>query len=114
LKKFAVIAVIAMLVISGCALSALINPIIGTWENTTSVLTTKYDLNSDGTSLRTLTALGVGVVTTGIWSSDSTTLTMTWAGSTEDQVDYYAFNSDNSIMTLTPAGGGLVSEFTRQ
>jgi hypothetical protein len=61
-----------------------------------------------------VTLLGVGVVTTGIWSSDSTTLTITWAGSTEDQVDYYAFNSDNSIMTLTPAGGGLVSEFTRQ
>jgi len=114
LKKFAVIAVIAMLVISGCALTALINPIIGSWENTTIGITTEYDLNSDGTGLRTVTLLGVGVVTPGTWSSDSTTLTMTWSGSTEDQVAYYAFNGDNSIMTLTPAGGGLISEFTRQ
>ena len=113
MKKFAAIALVALFVISGCTLFPILNPIVGTWENTTLGITTNYDFNSDGTSLGTVTILSVGVATTGVWVSDSTTITMTWAGSSENQVDLYSFNSDNSIMTLTPSGGGVVREFIR-
>ncbi len=113
MKKFAAIALVALLIVTGCNLSSILNPIVGTWENTTLGITTNYDFNSDGTSLGTVTILSVGATTTGVWISDSTTLTMTWTGSSENQVDFYSFSSDNSIMTLTPSGGGLVREFIR-
>lgn len=113
MKKRIVFAFVVLLVISGCTLSSIFNPIVGSWENTTLGITTRYDFNSNGTSLGTVTVLSVGVATTGIWISDGTTLTMTWAGSSENQVDIYSFNAGNSIMTLTPSGGGLVRDFTR-
>jgi len=114
MKKRIVFALVVVLVISGCTLTSIFNPIVGVWENTTLGVTTNYDFNADGTSLGTTTVLSVGVVTTGTWVSDSTTLTVTWAGSSEDQVEIYSFNSGNSIMTLTPSGGGHVREFARQ
>ncbi len=113
-KKFAAIAIVAMLVISSCTLTTILNPIVGVWENTTLGVTTRYDFNANGTSVGTVTVLSIGVATNGTWSSDSTALTMTWLGSSEEQVDLYSFSEGNTIMTLTPAGGGLVREFTRQ
>jgi len=113
MKKSIVFAFVVLLVLSGCTL-AIFNPIVGEWENTTLGVTTKYDFNSNGTSLVTVTALNLGVSTAGVWISDANTLTMTWAGSSEDQVDIYSFSDGNSVMTLTPSGGGLVREFFRQ
>jgi hypothetical protein len=114
LKKFAVIVIVTMVLFSSCTLTSIFNPIVGVWENTTLGVTTNYDFNANGTSVGTVTVLSVGVSSTGTWSSDSTALTMTWLGSSDEQVDLYSFSEGNTIMTLTPEGGGLVREFTRQ
>ena len=115
MKKLAVIILVGMLVISSCALTELLNPIVGTWEDTILGTTTRYDFNSDGTALRTVTVFDVlGSTTAGTWTSDSTTLTTTWSGSSDENVDYYSFSEGNSIMTLTPEAGGVVYTFTRQ
>jgi hypothetical protein len=114
MKKRIAFAFVVLLVMSGCTLSTLFNPIVGTWENNTLGIVTKYEFNSNGSSLETITVLSVGVSTAGAWVSDSSTLTMTWVGSPDNQVYLYSFNGDNSIMTLTPSGGGLVRNFARQ
>ncbi|MFZ2780989.1 MAG: hypothetical protein WAZ99_05225 [Rectinemataceae bacterium] len=114
MKKLIVCAFLVLLVLSGCSLLAPENPIVGTWETTILGATTNYVFNTDGTSIGTTTVLDVGISTYGIWSSDSTKLTITWAGSSEDEVELYSFNGDKSTMTLSPTAGGLSRTFARQ
>lgn len=99
MKRLIVSAFLIMLVLSGCAMFALQASIIGTWETTVLGVIITYVFNNDGTSVGTATVLGVGVSTNGVWNADSTTLTISWVGASDDKVDYYSFNGDRSAMT---------------
>jgi len=113
MKKLLVSVMLVMLVLSGCSLFELRNSIVGTWETTLLGVTTRYVFNNDGTSVGTVTVLGIGASTNGVWNADNTTLTISWAGAEEDEVDYYSFNNDKSAMTLAPSEGGLSRTFDR-
>lgn len=110
---YIVVALIASIAFAGCNLLSQESAIIGTWEDTL-LLTTTYVFNGDGSAVGTASVAGVGVSTNGNWSSDSTTLTISWDESEDDSVYYYSFNSDASTMTLAPPGGGLSRTFVRQ
>jgi len=113
MKKLLVSVMLVMLVLSGCSLFELRNSIVGTWGTTLLGVTTRYVFNNDGTSVGTVTVLGIGASTNGVWNADNTTLTISWAGAEEDEVDYYSFNNDKSAMTLAPSDGGLSRTFDR-
>lgn len=111
---YIVVVLIASIALAGCNLLSQESAIIGTWEDTILGVTTTYVFNGDGSAVGTTSMSGVGVSTNGDWSSDSTTLTISWDGSTEDDVSNYSFNGDATTMTLSPPGGGLSRTFARQ
>lgn len=92
MKKLIIFAFAAMFVLAGCNLLAQ-DPIIGSWETTILGVTTNYVFIEDGSCIGIATALGVSVTTNGVWNSDSTTLTITWSGSADNEVDLYSFLS---------------------
>jgi hypothetical protein len=113
-KAYLFLTVSVLLALSGCNLLGPEAALIGTWESTILGVTTTYVVNGDGSIVGTVAILEVGVSTTGVWNADSTSISISWEGSSESVVDYYSFNGDKSIMTLSPAAGGLSRTFTRQ
>jgi len=113
-KAYLVLTICALLAFSGCNLLGPEGALIGTWESTILGVTTTYVMNGDGSIVGTVTVLNVGVSAEGTWNADSTTLSISWDGTSESVVNYYSFNGDKSIMTLSPAAGGLSRAFVRQ
>lgn len=111
---YIVLALIASIALAGCNLLSQESAIIGTWDTTVIGITTRYVLNGDGSAVGTTSIGGVGVSTNGVWSSDSTTLTINWDGDDTDEISLYSFNGDESTMTLSPSGGGISRTFARQ
>lgn len=110
---FGVAALAIIMAFSACTMFSPANKILGTWEATILGVTTTYVFSADGIGARTVSVLGVGVLTNGTWSADSTTLSALWDDSTENDVYSYSFNADESTMTLAPGDGGLSRTFTR-
>lgn len=111
---YIVVALITTIALAGCNLLSQESAIIGTWDTTVIGITTRYVLNGDGSAVGTTSISGVGVSINGVWSSDSTTLTINWDGEDDDEISLYSFNGDESTMTLSPTGGGIARTFARQ
>lgn len=113
MKKFSgFILVLAMIGLVGCANDeSLFDPIVGTWKNE-GIGTTVLVLNRDNTVVETYSVADiVGSEKSGTWSSDSTSITITWSDDTIE-TRAYTFSSDHDEMTLTGDGSSLT--YTRQ
>lgn len=114
MKKFSgFILVLAMIGLVGCANDkSLFDPIVGTWKNEGTLGTTVLVLNRDNTVIETYSVADiVGSEKSSTWSSDSTSITITWEDGTIE-TRAYTFSSDNNEMSLT--GGGSSLTYTRQ
>lgn len=114
MKKVIGFALLSLLLLAACTqASNLLNPIVGTWEITALGVTTTEVYRTDASCTETTTVLGVGVTKSGTWSSTSDTITRVWSGSDND-TNYYSFNSDKSQMTVSSAPGGVSTTFDRK
>jgi hypothetical protein len=116
MKKNSILFVAALAILTALSACTMLSPmsnILGTWEATILGVTTTYVFSADGIGARTVSILGVGVLTNGTWNADSTTLSALWDDSAENDVYSYSFNADKSTMTLAPENGGLSRTFTR-
>ena len=113
MKKFiGLVLVLATIVLASCANDeSLFDSIVGTWKNDGTLGTTVLVLNNDNTVVKTVTLLSVvGVAKNGTWTSNSTSITITWSDNSTEAYAY-TFSSDNNEMTLT--SGGISTTYTR-
>lgn len=115
MKKTAVV-IIAMVGLLSSCLGFLESPetkIIGTWEMT-FIFRVVYEFKADGTMVVTsYDEASVYATSTGTWSADESTLTMTETGSTPESI-LYSISSDGKSMTMTPTTGGLSVTMVKQ
>lgn len=113
MKKFVVIAAVALIAFAGCNQAAsLIQPIIGSWTASVLGVPLTLTLNADKTCTQTTTLAGIGVTKNGDWDSDDSTITMSWDDGSSD-TEYYTFNSDNSQMSLSSSPDGIAITYDR-
>lgn len=111
-KFIGLVLVLATIVLASCANDeSLFDSIVGTWKNDGTLGTTVLVLNNDNTVVRTVTLLSVvGDAKNGTWTSNSTSITITWSDNSTEAYAY-TFSSDNNEMTLT--SGGISTTYTR-
>lgn len=108
MKRLLGVAALVMLGLSGCSLFVtLFNPVVGTWEYTGLFGVTTATFQSDKTVVETWTVGDLGFSKSGIWSSEGTTLTITWSDSSIDTYTYLV-SPDRSQMTVTWPNGVTV------
>ena len=110
MKRFFGIAIVLALVLSSCnVVGSIINPLIGTWSNTTLLIVTVETFNGDGSFTHSV----AGVTTTGKWTSNGTSWTQTYSdGGVVTR--YYILSNDNKDAVFSLTQGGIGLTFTRQ
>ncbi|HHU37314.1 MAG TPA: hypothetical protein GXZ47_08805 [Treponema sp.] len=111
----ALIVMITLVAITGCPKDvSLTDPIVGTWEDEYLLGKTKLVFNNDDTTVEIITLIDADVVTrNGTWTSNDTTITRTWSGTSSDTLTYLLTNH-NKEMSLTSSVTGVSGTFIKQ
>jgi len=105
MKRTLVVAVLAVILFAGCeSVGNIFNPIVGTWESSIWFPDQVIDFERDGDVRQTDSIGDIGGTKEGNWTSNDSTITITWDDASSD-VYSYNLNSNNSELTLTQSGG---------
>ena len=123
MKRILVGTLLAVILLAGCEsvglvenegnVEIVVNPLVGAWESdsTAGAAEQVIELNANGDVQRTDTVEGVETTTEGTWTSNDTTLTITWD---DESVAMYSYVLDVDESTLTLFVGGFSRTYHRQ